>query len=361
MIVVQSRDYPGAVRNAIVDLIPQDIDQLTIASAYVTRSGCSVLLNAIHDRVGQRAFDAIPKVLMTSMDYGLTEPDALHLWSGLPNASVYLAGTESLRYQSLTPVKAFHPKIYSFRQGRTATYNTLVGSANLTGRGLSVNTEIAWAEWGVLPYVVDSALAAVLRETVLLDAALLASYEGLRRRMPPPPPMAVEVAPVPPPMAIEGGLVPLRIAIERNEVEPGTFSAMWVQGEALQGGSQNQLELPRGANRFFGLQFDGYAYPHNVTIGMPVLRSGQRAWDDRPLTWHGNNRMERINLPTASQGGFDYSNKAVMFRRLLDGSFELVVVPWHSDLAYAWVEASRSRGTLFRLGTVATNRLVGLL
>jgi hypothetical protein len=63
----------------------------------------------------------------------------------------------------------------------------------------------------------------------------------------------------------------------------------------------------------------------------------------------------------AIQGGFDYADTAVMFRRLADGSFELIVTPWDSDLARSWRQASAQKQTLFRLGTIATNRIVGLL
>lgn len=68
-----------------------------------------------------------------------------------------------------------------------------------------------------------------------------------------------------------------------------------------------------------------------------------------------------MNLPTAAQGGFNYADTAVMFRRLIDGSFELVVTPWESDIARSWRQASAQLQTLFRLGTIATNRVVGLL
>ena len=177
----------------------------------------------------------------------------------------------------------------------------------------------------------------------------------LRFAKPPPPEIAQEVQPVAVPEPVAGAALPLfRLAIETGAINPVAYTAMWVHGEALQGGSSNQLELPRGGHRFFGFVFDQYDYPHNLTIGQPVLRSGARIWNE-------NNRMERMNLPTASQGGFDYANAAVMFRRLVDGSFELIVTPWDSDLARSWWHASAQRQTLFRLGTVATNRIVGLL
>ncbi|MCY3820730.1 MAG: phospholipase D family protein [Gammaproteobacteria bacterium] len=102
-------------------------------------------------------------------------------------------------------------------------------------------------------------------------------------------------------------------------------------------------------------------YPNNFVIGRPRLRMGNRQWVDRPLTWHGNNRMERLNLPTQAQGGPDYSSSVVRFRRLPDDCFELAVTPLDSDIANAWKHASSENGNLFRLAAQASARLVGLL
>ena len=128
----------------------------------------------------------------------------------------------------------------------------------------------------------------------------------------------------------------------------------------LGGGSGNQLELPRGAHTFFKIAFSKYDFPHKITIGNLKLRAGEKEWRDRILSWHGDNMMERINLPTISQGGFSYQNSATMFRRLTNGWFELIIAPWNSDLARAWREASASKNLLFRLGTVGS-RVVGLV
>jgi hypothetical protein len=82
---------------------------------------------------------------------------------------------------------------------------------------------------------------------------------------------------------VAGAALPLfRVAIETEVINPADYPAMWVHGEALQGGSSNQLELPRGGHRFFGLVFDQYDYPHNLIIGEPVLRCGARV--ERPAT-----------------------------------------------------------------------------
>ena len=59
--------------------------------------------------------------------------------------------------------------------------------------------------------------------------------------------------------------------------------------------------------------------------------------------------MERINLPTQAQGGFDYRDTAVLFRRH-DSGFEINVLPWDDDGAVAWRAASDTLKSVFRLG-----------
>lgn len=361
MLIVQNAAEPAAIRNAIVDLIVPDLIEVRVASAYVTWSGCGLLLGAVSDKVGKAAFEAMPKILVTSFDFGLTEPKALRRWMSLPNATVFVSGSQQLANRSLMPLHAFHPKLYAFGRNNQ-TYNSLIGSANLTGRGFSVNTEVAWTQHSVPRADIDSAFTLAQFSTAMLSEDLLASYESLRQTQPPPPELEQEIRPVAPPeSSADAGLPLFRLAIENGDINPAGYKAMWVQGEALQGGSRNQLELPRGGHRFFGYVFDNYDYPDKLTIGKPVLRRGSTVWSDRLLTWHGHNRMERMNLPTVRQGGFDYADTAVMFRRLDDGSFELIVTPWDSDLAHSWQQASLQRKTLFRLGTIATNRMVGLL
>lgn len=362
MIVVQNAMNPGAIRNAVADLIPHDAVDMRLASAYMTRSGCNLLLNAAYDAVGRDAFLAIPKLILASFDFGLTEPQALRIWQDMPNTTIRVSGFERLEQRSLTPLRAFHPKLYSFGRSHGLGCNALIGSANLTGRGFSVNTEVASTQWGVPRWEIDSAFATMSSESTLLTDQLLADYEAVRQYRRPPDGIAQEIEAVPqPPAGIDEALPLFRQAIESRAVNLTSFGSMWVQGEALQGGSHNQLELPRGAHSFFGFYFNRYDYPHNVTIGTPMFRSGQKIWTDRPLTWHGNNRMERINLPTINQGGFSYVGTAVMFRRLPGGFFELIVTPWDSDLARSWRIASAQTQCLFRLGAIATSRVVGLI
>lgn len=358
MLVVQSHAYPAQVRYAITDMLADRVVAIKVAAAYTTVSGSKMLLDAVSRAVGETAFASIPKTLVTSFDYGITEPQALNQWLSFGNTTVRVAGAERIARGTTTPSKAFHPKIYAFQLDGEKS-NVLVASANLTGRGFTVNVEAGWLQKDVPASEVDHAFAILSAATQPLSNSLLDEYRATRPAQQSLPEEAQPVAP----LSISGDddTPPFRDAVEAGQVDLANFDVMWVQVEALQGGSQNQLELPRSGHRFFGRSFAGYGATHNVTIGSPVLCTGSRVWDDRPLTWHGNNRMERLNLPTQAQGGPDYANSVVMFRRLQDGTFELATAPLNSDLAHAWTHASKEAGTLFRLGTQATTRLVGLI
>ena len=303
----------------------------------------------------------MPKTLVTSVDYSTTEPAALARWLALDNATVQIAGTKAMAEGRTTPSWAFHPKVYAFH-ANDQTSGVLVTSANLTGRGLTANVEAGWLQQRVPSAEVDAAFSAMCEDTETLTEDMLEHYARVRSAQPRSVPREADTEAVTPFSTEVGGLTPLGIAVDSGEVDLMAFDQLWLHVEKLQGGSGNQLELPRGGHRFFGLEFFGYDEgPNVVPIGHPLLRMGSKVWRGRPLTWHGNNKMERLNLPTHLQGGPDYSNSAILFRRLSNRSFELVVTGIDSDLARAWAHASQQSGKLFRLGTHSSRRLVGLL
>lgn len=363
MLIVQNRDNPGAVRNAIMDSLDEATTELRICTAYMTMGGSNIYHECCLRYLSERAFDRINKYVITSLDFGLTEPDSIRFWKSLPNTEVRIAGAESIQNGnvSLSPRVAYHPKFYTFGlPNEKAT--VLVGSANLTGRGLTVNSEAIWQHRHIDNADLSSAWEAACVATVPADDLLIDAYQAARRRVPRRE-IERELQPVPRQdftPAQRDMLPTFSLAVTDGHLFPEQHSAMWVQVERLQGGSRNQLELPRGAHRFFGFHFHHYDTGRVEHIGDPVLVSGRRHWDNRPLTWHGDNMMERINLPTLAQGGFDYEKTAVMFRRLPNGIYELVVAPWDSDISQAWIAASSDLGNLYRLGR-RTPRLSGFL
>ncbi len=360
MLIVQTPLAPATIRNAIVDLLADKTSEVRIASAYVTLQGSKILFDCLSKFLDPKQIDAIPKLLLTSLDFGLTEPAALSFWSGLPNATVRVAGAKSVANGSLLPTQAYHPKVYAFGLPRRA--NLLVGSANMTSRGLTINSEAMWAQKNIALSSLDEIFSKLTTGTVPLTNNLLTNYRALQKKKPPPKALKGLTQSVPPPAPVAAGsLLPFREAVESGTVNPAHYSEFWVQVQGLQGGSSNQLELPRQGHRFFGFNFSNYSFPDKMTIGVVMLRAGASRWSDRLLTWHGNNKMERINLPTKAQGGFQYADSAIMFRRLPDGSFELVTEAWESDLARSWRRASAASGLLFRLRSAASSRLVGLI
>lgn len=140
-------------------------------------------------------------------------------------------------------------------------------------------------------------------------------------------------------------------AVDIGLVDPRSFDNLWVEaGSAMSGGSANQLELPRQASAFFTGDHPRYDHDHRL-IGVLVLTRGGRTWDNRKLTWHGKNRMERINLPTRRQGGFEnYAGTAVLFRRRPDGMFVIDAASIGTGEAQTWRQAAQAGGHIYELG-----------
>lgn len=260
MLIVQTPTAPATIRDAIVDLLEPSTSDVRIASAYTTCSGSDIFFNCLSQFLSKAKINQIPKTLITSFDFGLTEPEVLARWSALPNTVVRVAGAHLVAKKSLIPSRAFHPKIYAF--GITgAKTNVLVGSANLTGRGLSINTEAGWAERNVKSPKIDKIFSALDDETVELSPDLLAGYKSLRKLKPPPPALVSEIKPVPKPKIVAVlQLPPFRVAVEQGGLDPSQYREFWIQVKGLQGGSGSQLELPRQGHQFFGFKFNNYSF-----------------------------------------------------------------------------------------------------
>ena len=349
MFVVQNELRPAAIQDALRDLMGNGISAVRICCAYVSKSGSELIYDGIVRAAGPGGIDGVRKIIVTSLDYGITEPTALEFWREKPNSSVLVAGAALVRGRSLIPKIAFHPKFYIFEKA-TGGMATLVSSANLTNRGLTVNAEVGWSQLDhQLPDPVDRAWRAAIETATPLTDEILAAYRTRRRRNRAGARVIerTELARVPTPRLAPVVRYPLFTDAPDSIRE---FGEMWVESRAVQGGSRNQLELPRGAHRFFGAAFGDYEFERVEHIVELTLISGSAQWADRSVTWHGDNAMERINLPSATQGGFSYGNSLILFRRLAEKTFELRVYPWSSDSARALVEASHKAGLLYRVG-----------
>ncbi|MBX3351678.1 MAG: phospholipase D family protein [Phycisphaeraceae bacterium] len=355
-LILQDETSPGVVLDALISLADQRIDQLRIAVAYTTLGGSELLMPQWRQRVGDVAWQALPKVLITSVDFGLTDPAALALWAQQPNTRVRLANAHLLAGGHLRPAEAFHPKLYLL--DHAGSQSCVMGSANLSRRALTINTESVARARGVPELMRQADWDHLEAATTPLDDQLLGQYEALR-----PQPPAFQADEPPAPVALAPAAIPaFPDEVDAGRLDPAAFDRFWLEaGSMTTGGSRNILEVPRHANRFFGFNFNNYADQH-IVIGHPVLTLGPRRWNDRQLAWHGApqmNKMERLTLPTAAQGGPLYPNTAVLFRRH-GQEFELEVADWDSAIAVAWRNASVGHGHIFRLGGRGP-RVCGLL
>ena len=350
-IIYQNPAQANVVFEALSNAVSPATTAFRAAVAYVTREGARRLVRELEARVGA-TWPAMPKTLVTCFDFGTTEPAALEYLSdiGFEVRIANLGADGTIRIMS-NP-SSFHPKMYLAANG--STVRAVVGSANLSRRALSVNTEAVTAV-DLDPSDAEAIWSRIVANSVELTSELLEAYRHMRprQRATPPP----DEPPVPPP-ASPGALEVYRNVVEAGHVNPAEQQAFWVEVGGPSGGSGNQLELPRRAQRFFGYNFEHYDDDHH-TIGHPVLRVGTAQWNDRPLTWHGNNRMERINLPTTTQSGLEYAHQVVLFQRSGD-SFEIAVATPESARARRWREESAAAGTLYRFSG-GSNRLCGLI
>lgn len=325
------------------------------AVAYVTAKGSCRIHNHLAHLIGSDGWRRTQKTLVTCFDYGITEPSALRYLMDEAGFAVLIHDVAVLERSRLRPLCAFHPKGYFFVYSDRAA--AVIGSANLTEAALVSNTEIVCVSHELTIDACNSLWERICAGTTRLDNELLGAYDMRRSKMPADG-NVVESEPEP---GVEVGAAEVPVLwheLEGGRVRPDEYNQSWIEaGSMSSGGSHNQLELPRGANRFFGFRFTDYGND-NETIGNPPLLAGHRTWTNRPLTWHGNNRMERLNLPTRAQGGLNYPGTAILFRRRPDG-FDLSVMAWNDPAAVSWRRASIQAGRVFRLGD-KSNRICGL-
>ena len=353
MFIVQNQASPGTMLNGLLDIMRDGVVSARVCCAYVSLSGSRMLSESIARSAAGGKLETVDKTIVASLDFGLTEPDALRFWQDMDNSRVLVAGAPHLDAGRLTTHAAFHPKLYVFGR-QDGTVGSLVGSANLTSRGLTANAEVGWLERAhnrVEP--VDHAWNAAIGSAVKLTPQILDQYSAARHRFPTEP-WGEETESLPEPNVGSAKLM------ADASVDLGDYRQMWVEARSLQGGARTQLELPRGSHRFFGPAFQGYSLGHVERIAEPSLVSGQMRWDECPVTWHGDNQMERINLPSVRNGGYAYENSLVLFRRIETDRFELRVYARRSDAARSLIAASHHLDLVFRVGR-RSPRLTGLL
>lgn len=113
MFVVQNQLRPAAIQDALRDLMRDGLSRVRVCSAYLSLMGSRLLLDAIERNAPDNDLGSVCKTVVTSLDFGLTEPAALRMWRDR-EADVHVAGAAALDRGALMPEVAFHPKFYVF-------------------------------------------------------------------------------------------------------------------------------------------------------------------------------------------------------------------------------------------------------
>jgi hypothetical protein len=206
-------------------------------------------------------------------------------------SSVKIASIDVLTRTAFIPVIAFHPKLYLFK--KVPGVNAITGSANLTVQALTTNQEAVVLQKDAPQALWLAAWDSLTAGAVEFTPAVLAQYRQIRADH---TPLAFD-----PPLPPLPGLGPLPIfwdEVQADRLDPSAFGRLWLDAGSMSSSeSHNQLELPRGANRFFGFAFSQYD-SSQTPIGYPPIAIRGVRFVDRKLAWHGDNRMERIYLAT---------------------------------------------------------------
>lgn len=109
---VQSPSLPCQVQIAFDQASLGAVRGLRWAVAYISSSGCDVMAPRLEQRMGNR-WREIEKIVVTSCDYGITDPDAVDLLWNWPHCRVLLASPDVLTRPRLIPKTAFHPSCTS--------------------------------------------------------------------------------------------------------------------------------------------------------------------------------------------------------------------------------------------------------
>lgn len=316
---------------------------LKICSAYITPGGISLLQQIAEQEIGADSWRRLPKEVVTCLDYGITTPGALRQLLALENCESWVVNAHVVDRPNFKPDVAFHPKAYcvhSKDRGRI-----LCGSANLTRRGFTINTELAVLSDDAATVQDFTRTFSSIGFRSRLDDELVDRYASKRKPQSEEP----EDEPIPT-VSVPGDLPAFSDFVSRAGRGP-LPTRFWIEaGSMSSSGSRHQLELPRRGSRFFGYRHDRYD-DEQREIGEVSLIKGRRRWDERRIVWHGDNGMERLYLPTRNQGGVSYVNKGLLFERFNSepNLFALTVVPWESEIARSWVNASITSDLIFRV------------
>lgn len=268
--------------------------------AYATQSGAV----AFDIALGSAFWDDVPSRWLFGIDYGRTQPQALRYILGKPNVEVRIHdGAWVVENDGFLPRHDFHMKTSFLTNQSAPRFGMVAGSGNFSSNGLrraaECGTTFCTSEKAEFKKTFYSAFLAA--EALWLSATpaedIVDAYEQRRKETD-----VIEAEALDDP-------APNYADIEAFWIEAGYVTRN--RGADKPG---NQIDMPRGMNRYFGFNApEGLAVNSiigNVTFEPPF---GGAVSNNLRL---GNNKMEKISLPIPETHGFDmYDGKVLVFAR----------------------------------------------
>ena len=266
--------------------------------AYATQSGASSFSIAMSP-----AFWAgTQSRWLFGLDYGRTQPQALRIISGKPNAEVRIYdGAWIVEQNGFLPRRDFHAKSSILANRTNGRFGMIVGSGNFSSNGLRKSIEAGAS----LCTDVQAEYESKIRNIEMMANDLWANATPLGDILDVYEERWTDFAAV--------------TAEEEAQAYQPASDIFWIEagyvtqnrGPAHPG---NQIDFPRGMSRYFG--FDPPDdLPKNSVIGTITFDPPSGGVVSRDLRL-GNNLMEKITLPIPETHGLDlYDGKVLVFQR----------------------------------------------
>lgn len=349
---VQCEENAGAIRRGLVmSATAAEYASLTVAVAYATTQGCQMVTEDFQELIPN--WDQLRKRWLVSFDFGITDPGALTLLSGLPHSEVRVPNALEVIRTRLRPAVRFHPKLYLFEG---VGHSLFSGSANLTPSGLIRNQEQGVFQAWTPP--LSASNTRTLRSWAqqkafieieydkgeLLTEDLLARYTAARDRYRQKTPYVPEDL-----NFVEQIADPLQGLTLSKAALLASGQCFWVEvGNVVRnlGADRhgNQIDLQRGSRLYFG--FGAQAVERNTSLGEVSVRINGEV--TRCHMRFGNNSMDKLTLPIPNNPGpRSYDNTIVMFERGDDGVFNLSL--GSKQEIRRWKVKSRAADSLYQM------------
>lgn len=266
--------------------------------AYATQSGASSFSIAMSPAF----WPGTQSRWLFGLDYGRTQPQALRIINGKPNAEVRVYdGAWIVEQQGFLPRRDFHAKSSILANRTNGRSGMIVGSGNFSSNGLrksieagaSLCTEVQ-AEYESRIRNIETMANDLWAQATPLDD-ILEIYEER---------WEADFA---------------SVTAEEAEADQPASDMFWIEaGYVTQNRGPdhpgNQIDFPRGMSRFFGFNPPANL-ARNSVIGTITFEPPSGGLVSRDLRL-GNNLMEKITLPIPETHGLDlYDGKVLVFRR----------------------------------------------